>query len=481
MDLTQSSKTFLAPLASAFGLLLCYWLAWRASALFGLRPNVSAVYLLAGVTTAVGMIGGLRWLPAAFVAIVLVRQFGMPAGQFLDIDAAGALRQVLLYGGAGLLLRRHWVARAERLSLRPALEFVIVAFLAVTLSSLATLHIPPFIALAPEERGAVFLAFWGGDFAGLMLGLPATVLGWNIARCALRGQCIRNDRLEPGHHPIQTIPGPIAFALVVSLIALWLPGLTASGANLSALVLLPVLLAGLLRGARIGYLVALVVCMIQLGAARFLDLHAGSTIDLQVLLAVAVATALLAGAAHDDRLFEWQRANFDLLTGLANRHRFHDQLEHELLRAARTGEQLALMYIDLDGFKAVNDQLGHHAGDTLLQQLAQRLRSCVRETDTVARLGGDEFAIILPELKDKTAIDRIGHALIDGMRQPVALNDAEAAVSASIGVAFHPQDGRTATELIHSADRAMYEAKRRGRNRMIQHHVSEPADEGAPA
>lgn len=305
--------------------------------------------------------------------------------------------------------------------------------------------------------------------------------GWNFARCVLSRHCIHADRLEPGHHPIQTIPGLITFALVVSLIALWLPGLTASGANLSALVLLPVLLAGLLRGARIGYLVALVVCMIQFGAARFLDLHTGSTINLQVLLAVAVATALLAGAAHDDRLFEWQRANFDLLTGLANRHRFHDQLEHELLRAARTGEQLALMYIDLDGFKAVNDQLGHHAGDTLLQQLAQRLQSCVRETDTVARLGGDEFAIILPELKGKTAIERIGHALIDGMRQPVALNGAEAAVSGSIGVAFHPQDGRTATELIHSADRAMYEAKRRGRNRMVQHEYGEPADEAAPA
>ena len=200
-------------------------------------------------------------------------------------------------------------------------------------------------------------------------------------------------------------------------------------------------------------------------------------LDLQLVLAMSAATALLAGAAHDDKHFEWQHANFDLLTGLANRHLFQDQLEHELMRAARTQQPLALMYIDLDGFKAVNDSLGHHAGDLLLQQVAGRLRNCVRETDTVARLGGDEFAIILPDLKELAIIDRIGHKLLERLQQPFELDGNTAHISASIGVALWPRDGRTPTELIHHADRAMYEAKRLGRNRLAHNaRIATPPD-----
>ena len=147
------------------------------------------------------------------------------------------------------------------------------------------------------------------------------------------------------------------------------------------------------------------------------------------------------------------------------------------MRAARTQQPLALMYIDLDGFKAVNDRLGHHAGDLLLQQVAGRLRDCVRETDTVARLGGDEFAIILPDLKELAIIDRIGHTLLERLQQPFELDGRTAHISASIGVALWPRDGRTPTELIHHADRAMYEAKRLGRNRLAHNaRIATPPD-----
>ncbi len=132
---------------------------------------------------------------------------------------------------------------------------------------------------------------------------------------------------------------------------------------------------------------------------------------------------------------------------------------------------MALMYIDLDGFKAVNDRLGHHAGDVLLQQVAGRLREGVRETDTVARLGGDEFAITLPDLKELAIVDRIGQKLLDQLQQTFDLDGKSAHISASIGVALWPKDGRTSTELVHHADRAMYEAKRLGRNRLA-HHAS---------
>lgn len=454
------------PLAQTVALFLCYWLAWKASAVFEVQPNVSALYLSAGLTTAVGMIGGWRHLPAAFLAICVVRQFDMPGPLLAGIDWGGALRQVLVYGGTGVLLRRRWLAMPVRLTLADALHFVLLAFAATSVSAAATLFIPPFDRLPASELGAVFLSLWGGDFAGLLLALPAIVLGWNTLLRRDADQAQRNDNSTAPRHGLRSSSGLLGLALCVSALTLLLPQITHSAAKLGILVLFPVLLAGLIRGVLMGYLVAALVCAIQILAGRLLGLPIEGVLDLQLVLAMSAATALLTGAAHDDKHFEWQHANFDLLTGLANRHRFQDQLERELLRASRTKQPMALMYLDLDGFKAVNDCLGHHTGDALLQQVATRLRECVRETDTVARLGGDEFAIILPDLKALSIIDRIGHKLLDRLQQAYDLADGTAHISASIGVALWPRDGRTPTELIHHADRAMYEAKRLGRNRL---------------
>ena len=467
-------------LANTAALFLCYGLAWRTAALFEVQPHVSALYLSAGLSTAVGMIGGWRYLPAAFLAICVVRQLDMPGPLLKDIDWGGALRQVLVYGGTGVLLRPRWLAMPARLTLADALHFVLLAFAATIVSATATLFIPPFDRLPASELGAVFLSFWGGDFAGLLLGLPAIVLGWNRLHHRASDRRRHGDAPAAAFHGIRSAAGLIGLALGVSILTLLLPQITQSEAKLGILVLFPVLLAGLMRGALMGYLVAALVCAIQILAGRLLDLPAERVLDLQLVLAMSAATALLAGAAHDDKHFEWRHANFDLLTGLANRHRFQDQLAHELARAGRSGQPCALMYIDLDGFKAVNDRLGHHAGDLLLQQVAGRLRECVRETDTVARLGGDEFAIILPGLKDPAIVDRIGHTLLERLQQPFDLDGKTARISASIGVALWPEDGRTPTELIHHADRAMYEAKRLSRNRLA-HHTHSATPPAAPA
>jgi diguanylate cyclase (GGDEF)-like protein len=468
------------PVLKTAALFLCYWLAWQASALFEVQPHVSALYLSAGLTTAVGMIGGWRYLPAAFVAICVVRQLTMPGPLLEGIDWGGALRQALVYGGTGMLLRARWRAMPVRLTLADAVHFVLLAFAASSVSAAATLFIPPFDTLPASELGAVFLSFWGGDFAGLLLGLPAIVLAWNrLHRSPAKGGADADAPTAP-IHGLRSPAGLIGLALGVSLLSLLLPQLTQSEAKLGILVLFPVLLAGLMRGVLMGCLVAALVCAIQILAGRLLGLPVDGVLDLQLVLAMSAATALLAGAAHDDKHFEWQHANFDLLTGLANRHRFQDQLEHELQRTARSGQPMALMYIDLDGFKAVNDRLGHHAGDLLLQQVAGRLRECVRETDMVARLGGDEFAIILPDLKELSITDRIGQAVLDRLQQPFDLEGNTARISASIGIAHWPTDGRTPTELIHHADRAMYEAKRLGHNRLA-HHASSVASPATPA
>ncbi|OWW20211.1 hypothetical protein AYR66_12605 [Noviherbaspirillum denitrificans] len=164
----------------------------------------------------------------------------------------------------------------------------------------------------------------------------------------------------------------------------------------------------------------------------------------------------------DERI--WRHANFDALTGLPNRRLFRDRLQREVVNAARDGTRIALMFIDLDRFKQVNDLLGHDAGDSLLKEAAQRISRCVRESDTVARLGGDEFTVILTTLGNLDHVEHLAQNLLDTLASPFKLNKESAYVSGSIGVAVFPDDGHSAEELIRKADQAMYAAKHAGKN-----------------
>jgi len=161
----------------------------------------------------------------------------------------------------------------------------------------------------------------------------------------------------------------------------------------------------------------------------------------------------------------WQQANLDLLTGLPNRRMFHDRLDQEVKKVHRTGQVLALLLLDLDGFKDVNDTLGHDMGDILLKEAARRLSACVREIDTVARLGGDEFTIILGELDDIASVERVTQDILRRLAEPFLLGVEAAYISASIGVTLYPTDTTELDELLKNADQAMYAAKRQGRNR----------------
>ncbi|MDO9469050.1 MAG: diguanylate cyclase, partial [Thiobacillus sp.] len=159
------------------------------------------------------------------------------------------------------------------------------------------------------------------------------------------------------------------------------------------------------------------------------------------------------------------QANFDPLTQLPNRRLFLDRLEQEIVKSRRAEVPLALLLIDLDEFKEVNDTLGHDVGDILLQEAAHRIRSCVRDTDTVARLGGDEFTVLLSGLSDRTHIEDIAQKIIGRLADPFQLGNELVYVSASIGITLHPGDADDIDTLMKHADQAMYAAKRQGRNR----------------
>lgn len=194
--------------------------------------------------------------------------------------------------------------------------------------------------------------------------------------------------------------------------------------------------------------VTLCILLIALGVSA-LDAH----------FATGVADALKATNQELSKL-----ALYDSLTGLPNRMLLDDRMGEALSRARRARETFALLFVDLDRFKPVNDSFGHRIGDLLLVSVAQRLIACVRETDTVARTGGDEFVVVLSGIGDRNDAEMVSRKLLDELSRPFFIEDHEIATSGSIGISIYPTDGHDVNVLKVNADLAMYHAKRSGRN-----------------
>jgi diguanylate cyclase (GGDEF)-like protein len=170
------------------------------------------------------------------------------------------------------------------------------------------------------------------------------------------------------------------------------------------------------------------------------------------------------GRAEDEAEI-WRLAHYDGLTGLANRSLFRDRLEHDIARAGRSGETIAVLCLDLDRFKEVNDLYGHGVGDALLREVAARLREGARNQDTTARLGGDEFALVMPGIGSAEAAVATAERLIERLSGAYEDKAFNAVIGASIGIALFPDDGTTAEDLVRRADMALYRAKMDGRGR----------------
>ncbi len=157
-------------------------------------------------------------------------------------------------------------------------------------------------------------------------------------------------------------------------------------------------------------------------------------------------------------------ANHDTLTGLPNRAMFNQRLTQALARAQRLGTMAAVLFIDLDRFKIINDTLGHDAGDRLLKQLAERLRECLREGDTIGRQGGDEFVVLIEDVSDPPQLAGVGQKILETVASPYLISGQEFHVTASVGISLYPGDGNDQQALLKNADIAMYRAKEQGKN-----------------
>jgi len=187
---------------------------------------------------------------------------------------------------------------------------------------------------------------------------------------------------------------------------------------------------------------------------------------------IGIGVIGVAGRYGRQRIYErinfeeriWHQANIDVLTKIPNRNLFMDRMEHAIAQARRDKMQVALLFIDLDRFKDVNDTRGHAVGDRLLQEAARRIQSCVRDADSVARLGGDEFTVILPNINKSAPVTMVASKILHELSCPFELDEKESHLSASIGITLFPQDGDDSGTLLQNADTAMYRAKRNGSN-----------------
>lgn len=206
---------------------------------------------------------------------------------------------------------------------------------------------------------------------------------------------------------------------------------------------------------------------IRLWGAREIYVRALVAGTIAVLIGLAVSFRQMLRRARRDAARIQQLAHYDSLTGLPNRSLLEDRLFRLFAQSRRSASPLAILLFDLDGFKAVNDSLGHAAGDALLVAVAQRARDCVRASDTAGRLGGDEFLVLLPDT-DRVGAGSVAAKLLEAMALPFDLGANRAHVSASIGASFLPGPAKSADELVRAADHALYESKRAGRNRYTE-------------
>jgi diguanylate cyclase (GGDEF)-like protein/PAS domain S-box-containing protein len=194
---------------------------------------------------------------------------------------------------------------------------------------------------------------------------------------------------------------------------------------------------------------------------------------------VAILSDITQRHQHEQRLRNL--ATHDVLTGLPNRVLLDERLKHAISRAKRHGMHIAVMFIDLDGFKQVNDTRGHAVGDDVLKAVAERLVHSVRESDTVARLGGDEFVVILEEVGSMRQIEPVARAVLNAVGRPISLPGDAVSVTPSIGISLYPDDAANAEQLLLRADRAMYVAKNMGKNNLCFFSTLEAASHQQPA
>lgn len=422
--------------------------------------TVTLVWLPSGIALAALLIYGYRLWPGIFCGVILANlSFSLPVFTILAMATGSSVGAV---AGAYLLRKRHFHPELNRI--KDALNLIIYgATLSPVISSL--IDVPSLWLGGVTSRGEL-LSFWVqfvmGDAMGVLVMTPVSIT-W---------ASLRNRKLSL-QRKTEAI---ILFSSLTVVCGIVFNGwFLSSGTVLPAFIVYPFLVWAPLRFGTRGAATAifLISGLALFGVAHQVGsfitastLHSLILLWLFVNVAAIVSLVLAASIAEltTAKHFLEQLALYDSLTGLDNRLLLMEKLAQSLAQVDRHDAQSVILYLDLDGFKPINDTFGHEAGDRVLVEVAKRLKTCVRDVDTVARLGGDEFVILLNHLSDTQTIETVANRIVQTVNAPIPLYGKIITVGASIGIARIPQDGEYPHQLLKNADQAMYFAKKQGKN-----------------
>jgi diguanylate cyclase (GGDEF)-like protein len=401
----------------------------------------------------------------SLVVAFLASYTAMELSGGLNALASAKRRPLWLVGGAvsmGVgIWSMHFIGMlAFSLPIAVGYDFSITAaslFLAISVS---------LIALATASRGAL---------SRRRLCVAGTIMGVGVAGMHFTG--MHAMQMSPGiEYTIWKVALSVGVAIATSMAALWLAFTLRTSdlenlviKRLSAAFVMAIAITGMhYLGMSAANFAAGSVCL----SGEKLDANWLAFVVTATSFTVLVGTLALLGFHTSSLSVSLRRANrrlhhlgtHDALTNLPNRHQLALHIAQAVAESARRESVFAVLFIDLDGFKAINDSLGHGVGDDLLQLCAERLRKDLRHTDMVARLGGDEFVIVVENVADSSSAVAVANGVLQRLSEEIVVNGLPLRVSASIGIAFYPCDGVNAEELLRSADAAMYDAKQSGRN-----------------
>lgn len=437
-----------------------FWSLNQIAYLFTVTEGISLFYPPSGFAMLLIYLFGARYIPIYFIAIIIG---GLPQRdvwnyslEMLNPD----LRQLIIYSAAGLFLRK----------LNPKKQVINANFFySLIITCVATAFLSSIIFVVgssdfnslisgkwPDSVSLLFVGNLTGALAALpifMFYLHARAIGWDALKSDLKDNIFRPEKA-------------IALFVIIflSFLVISLGKIDDSFSNYYYFVLIPIIWTSVKWGLGLGLMYAFIGNVFTLAMYVFFEVSHYGVLEVQVMFAMSIIATILIGLVHEQKDRFYEQSMYDGLTGLANMRLFKDISDSMIASANRNSKENAFLFVDVDGFKTINDTFGHKAGDDFLRYISELLRNSVRGSDCVARFGGDEFVIQLEGNTSEKGAETVALNIIKNMSNPFYFESGVATVGASIGIAMYPRDGTDTDTLIRKADQAMYAAKESGKN-----------------
>lgn len=445
---------------NSFFFIFSFWLLNQIAYLFEVSDNVSVFYPPSGFAMLLIYQFGAKYLPVFFIAIIIG---GLPQRDVFNYDLSMLypdLRQFFIYGAAGLTLRK--INLTTQVINNKFLLFFILASVSTALfsSTVFVINSIELDSLFSLERLHSVSEFFVGNFSGALMALPIFVFYLHVKAIGLRA--VKSDLKFNILRPDKIIALILIFLL--SFLVIYLGRFGESFSNYNYFILIPIIWTSVKWGLSTGLMYAFIGNIFTLAIYVLLGFSHLEVLELQVMCAVSIISNLLIGELHKQKNLFYESSMYDELTGLANMRLFKILSASMIASARRNKNENAFLFIDIDGFKAINDTFGHKAGDDFLKDISQLLKTCIRHSDSIARFGGDEFIIQLDGNTSEKGAGNVASNIIESLSNSFYFDKYTANISASIGISMYPRDGEDIDTLIVKADKAMYVAKNSGKH-----------------